>query len=73
MMWLGRMELYLDHPDNHPDSYQYTDVRATVHRQIVDAALIHELFTNLHLSLMCHTHALTVVLLVCSEPMFKGC
>lgn len=40
MMWLGRMELYLDHPDY----YDREVVRTTVHRQIVDAVLLHELF-----------------------------
>lgn len=39
MMWLGRMELYLDHPDY----YAEEAVRTTVNRQIVDAFLIHEL------------------------------
>jgi hypothetical protein len=41
MMWLGRMKLYLDHPDY----YDKEEVRATVHRQIVDAVLLHELLT----------------------------
>ncbi len=42
MMWLGRTELYLDHPDIEKDE----DVRKTVYRQITDAALIHEILAH---------------------------
>jgi hypothetical protein len=42
MMWLGRMELYLDHPDY----YEKAEVKVTVQRQIMDAYLLHYLFTT---------------------------
>ena len=40
MMWLGRLELYLDHPDYNKSKA----IKATVNRQIVDAMLVNELF-----------------------------